>query len=48
MYDCNNLYDEILQTIFAREELNNYEFILEGELEISDDESECDEYRFSL
>ena len=33
----------ILATIFSREELHYDEFILEGEVEISDDDSECNE-----
>ena len=36
-------HDEILETIFAAEKLNHNEFILEGEVESSDDESECNE-----
>ena len=41
MYVFDYSHDEILETIFSREDLNYEEFILEGEFEISDDESEC-------
>ena len=40
VYACDNTHDEMLETIFSREELNHDEFILEGLFEISYDESE--------
>ena len=48
MYICDDAHDEIIETLFAREELNNDEFILEGEVESSDDDSECNKYLFYL
>ena len=41
VYVCDGTHDEILETIFSREELRNDELILEVEVEISDDESVC-------
>ena len=41
VYICDVTHDEILDTIFSRESLHYDEFILEGEVESSDDESEC-------
>ena len=38
-YVCDVTHDEILETIFSREELHYDELILEGEVESSDDES---------
>ena len=48
MYVCDDAHDEILEIIFTREELNYGKLILEGEIEISDDESECNEYLFCV
>ena len=43
VYVFDVTYDEILDTIFSREELNYDELILEGEFESSNDESEFNE-----
>ena len=43
VYFCDVTHHEILETIFSREELHRDELILEGEVESSDDESECNE-----
>ena len=48
VYLCDITHDEILENIFKREELNYNELILEGEVECSDDESECYETLFLL
>ena len=40
---CVNTNDEMLETIFSRQELHYDEFILEGEVESSDDKNECNE-----
>ena len=39
-------HDEILETIFLREYLNDKKLILEGEVESTDNESECNEINF--
>ena len=41
VYVLNVIYDEILETIFLREELHYDELILVGEVESTDDESKC-------
>ena len=41
VYVYDYTYDEILDTLFSSGELYYDEFILEGEVESSDDESEC-------
>ena len=41
MYVCDDAHYEIIETIFEREDLDQDEVILDGEVEISDDESEC-------
>ena len=43
LYTCGVAHDEILETIFSREELNYIKLVLEGEVETSYDESECNE-----
>ena len=40
IYVCDVTNNEILETIFSREELHYDELILEGEVESSDDESD--------
>ena len=39
VYVCDVIQDEILETLFSRQELNYRGIILEGEVESSDDES---------
>ena len=46
VYDVTQ--DEILENIFSREELHDDKLILEGEVESSDDKSECNENNFSI
>ena len=46
MYVCEESHHEIIEIHFSWEELNYDEFILEGELEISNDKSEFNEYIF--
>ena len=48
VYVCDDIHNEIMDTIFSREELYYDEFLLEGEVEISDDESECNENNVSI
>ena len=43
VYVCDVTHDEILDTIFSREELHYDKFILRGEVESSDNDSECNE-----
>ena len=43
VYVCDGTHDEILETIFSREESRYNELILEGEVESSDDDSEFNE-----
>ena len=45
-YIFNVTHNEILETIFSRQSLHYDELILEGEVESSDDESECNESYF--
>ena len=40
------IQNEILETIFSREELHYDEWVLEGEVENSDDDNECNENNF--
>ena len=42
VYVFDDTHNEIIETIFSREELHNNELILGGEVESSDDKSECD------
>ena len=44
VYVCGEAHNEVIETIFLKEEFNYDEFILEGEVEISYDESESNEY----
>ena len=48
VYFCGESHDEIFETIFWRGELNYDEFILEVEVEMSDNESECNDELFPL
>ena len=48
VYVCDDTHDQILNTIFSREELNYDDFMLEGEVQISGDESECDKNKFPI
>ena len=43
IYVCDVTHNDIMDTIFSREELHDNELILEGEVESSDYESECNE-----
>ena len=47
VYFFDVTHDEILETIFSREELNYDELVFKVEVESSDDESECNETYFS-
>ena len=46
VYICDVTHDEILETIFLRESLHSDELILEGEVKIIDDDSECNKDNF--
>ena len=43
VYVCDDVHDAILKTIFSREELYYDGLILEGEVEMSDYENDCNE-----
>ena len=43
VYVCNDTHNGILRIIFLKEELHYHKLIFEGEVEISDDDSECNE-----
>ena len=46
VYVCDETHDEIMETIFSREELHYDKLILEGESESSDHDSEYNEKQF--
>ena len=46
MYVCDDSHDKIMDTIVSSELINHNEFILEGEVEISYDENECNKINF--
>ena len=48
VYICDGSHDEITEKCFSREVLNHNEFILQGKVEIRDDESKCNEDPFYL